>query len=141
MDKKTICYINRSAMGKAMEKRVSEYAFRKKLSNLQFITYDGVYRRDDVKEFMKMKHCENIILFSLDRMGRDTKENVKFLKFAKRNKVKVYIMREDFCFDHSQSKPFLKKSIELLTAFRKKEDEMIKERTKRGLAESRCEEK
>ena len=130
----SICYINRSAMGGKKEQQVCAFAKFKGCKNLQFITHDDVYLREDVKNIMELKNCKNIILFGVDRMGKDAKSCYEFLKFAKKKKVNVHIMDGNLSFYHKIGLPnFSQNFIEILQKMKKRDMDYIAEITKINL--------
>lgn len=134
LKKASFCYINRSAMGGKKEKQVEAFAKFSGCKNLKFVTHDGVYLREDVKHIIELKNCKNIILFSVDRMGRDSKSCYEFLKFAKKKKVNVHIMDGNLSFYHKISLPkFSVSFFDVLQKMKQKEIDYIAEITKAQL--------
>ena len=130
----SICYINRSAMGGKKEQQVCTFARFKGCKNLQFITHDDVYLKEDVKNIMELKNCKNIILFGVDRMGKDAKSCYQFLKFAKKRKVNVHIMDGNLSFYHKIRLPdFSENFFDVLQKMKKKEIDYLAEITKNQL--------
>lgn len=105
MDKKTYYYLNHLLVNSQEQDKILQYSKSRNLPSLVFSTYKGGYKRDEVDEIIKRLDCENLILNSIQRLGKTSEEVKKFLYRAKREKVNIYIMDMDLCIHHSKMTP------------------------------------